>query len=323
MNLPSTLYALRWLIWDTFRQSLAARTFWLLLALSTVCIVFCLSVGITGKGIEKEEGDPELIGGDDKPFTGTNPGQGRLTLGFGTLRVGLFRDGRAAAHFLQVLLAKWVAGTAGTLLILIWTAGFIPEFLQPAHAAVQLAKPLPRWALLAGKYLGVLAFVGAHVCFFVGGTWVALGLRTGTWDMAYLLCIPLLLFHFAIVYSVSALLAVVTRSTVLCAFGSVLFWFVCCALNYIRHAIVAGSMPTSDVGRTLAEAGYWLLPKPADLTILLHRALHATAHFDLPREFEAVVRAGAFHPELSLLSSLLFTVVVLALAGVGFVRRDY
>src|SRR5262249_52441487 len=159
-----------------------------------------------------------LFGPDEKPFTGGNSG-GRLTLGFGLLRVGLFRDGPSAAHFLQALLGRWVAGTFGTLLVLVWTAGFIPEFLQPAHAAVQLVKPLPRWALLAGKYLGVLAFVGAQVVVFVAGTWAALGLRTGVWDLNYLLCIPLLLFQFAVVYSVSALLAVLTRSGVLCAIG--------------------------------------------------------------------------------------------------------
>src|SRR5205823_3143100 len=70
MNLPSTLFALRWLAWDTFRQSLAARSFWLLLALSGLCIVFCLGVGITGKGVERPPGEIELYGGDDQPFTG-------------------------------------------------------------------------------------------------------------------------------------------------------------------------------------------------------------------------------------------------------------
>src|SRR5437764_3407911 len=109
MTLPATIFALRWLVWDTFRQSLAARTFWLLLALSCVCIVFCLGVGIRGKGVVRPAGEVELFGGDDQPFTGLNPGSGQLTLGFGLLRVGLFRDAHSAAHFLQALLGRWVA----------------------------------------------------------------------------------------------------------------------------------------------------------------------------------------------------------------------
>lgn len=323
MTLPATLFALRWLIWDTFRQSLAARTFWLLLALSGMCIIFCLGVGVTGRGVQKPEGETELIGGDDQPFTGTNPGDGRLTLGFGLLRVGLPRDARTSVHFLQAVLGRWVGGAVGTLFLLIWTAGFLPEFLQPAHAAVQLAKPLPRSMLLAGKYLGVLAFVALQVAVFVGGTWLALGVRTGIWDVGYLLCAPLLLINFAVIYSVSALLAVATRNPVLCALGSVLFWFGCCFLNFARHALVTGSLTASSAVGQVAEVGYWLLPKPADFGMLLYRGLQSEAYFALPRELENVQRAGAFHPELSLLTSLAFAVGILAVAGLNFVRRDY
>src|SRR5580704_8787430 len=46
---------------------------------------------------------------------------------------------------------------AGLLLALLWTAGFLPTFLEPAHASILLAKPTPRWQLLVGKFVGVLA----------------------------------------------------------------------------------------------------------------------------------------------------------------------
>lgn len=323
MNLPTTLFALRWIIWDTFRQSLATRTFWLLLGLTGVVIVFCLGVGITGKGVEKPEGETELIGGDDKPFTGQNPGGGQLTLGFGLMRLSLFRDARTATHFLQVILARWVAGTFGTLLLLVWTAGFLPEFLQPAPAAVQLAKPLSRLTLLIGKYLGVLAFVAVQVVVFVGGTWLALGLSAGAWDMKYLLCAPILLFHFAVIFSVSTLIAVATRNAVLCALGSIAFWVLVCVLNYARHGLVVGTLTASDTVVRLAEVAYWVMPKPADLGMLLHRGLQTGLHFDLPKEFDAAQQAGALHPELSILTSFLFAVVMLGVAGLGLARRDY
>src|SRR5437764_1178461 len=80
--------------------------------------------------------------------------------------------------------------------------------------SVLLAKPTPRWMLLAGKYVGVLAFVLVHAMLFVGGTWLAIGVRTQVWDASYLYAIPLLLLHFAVFFSVSLLLAVCTRSTV-------------------------------------------------------------------------------------------------------------
>ena len=49
--------------------------------------------------------------------------------------------------------------------------------------------------------------------FTVGGVWVAIGLRTGFWTPHFLAVIPLLTFYFAILYAVSTLAAVLTRST--------------------------------------------------------------------------------------------------------------
>ena len=36
-----------------------------------------------------------------------------------------------AVHFVQTWLAGWIADTAGILLALLWTAGFLPTFLEP------------------------------------------------------------------------------------------------------------------------------------------------------------------------------------------------
>ena len=104
---------------------------------------------------------------------------GTLSLAFGAVRVAVARDVRAAVHFFQLILAAGVADTLGLLLTLVWTAGFLPGFLAPQAVAVLLAKPVPRWGLLAGKYVGVLAFVLAQAVYFVGGTWLALALADG------------------------------------------------------------------------------------------------------------------------------------------------
>ncbi len=206
-----------------------------------------------------------------------------------------------------------------------WTAGFLPTFLEPSAASVLLAKPAPRWSLLAGKYLGVLAFVGFQALVFVGGTWAALGLRTGVWDMAYLWCVPLLLVHFGVFFSFSALVAVCTRSTVACVIGSLLFWLLCWGLNYGRH-LVTGLPDAQAVPGSLAwlvEGGYWLLPKPADLGLILFDSLDAGHHFAKSLALHNVQEQGQFHPGLSVLSSLLFAAVMLYVAGRQLVTTDY
>jgi hypothetical protein len=182
---------------------------------------------------------------------------------------------------------------------------------------------------LAGKFLGVLAFVAFQETVFFVGTWVALGLRTGIWPAAYLVCIPLFLIHFTVVYSFSALMAVCTRSTVAAIFGAILFWFCCFAMNYGRHAVVAlpylePEMPFSAEIQGMTEAGYWILPKPGDMLIVLDQTLEASEHFDLlPAFFREVVKRQAVQLELALLTSLLFSVGILAVAARQFRTMDY
>ena len=77
-------------------------------------------------------------------------------------------------------LAAWVVHVAALLTALTATAGMLPAFLAPHSASVLLAKPAPRPLLLAGKFLGVLAFVAFHAAVLVGGSWLALAARSGT-----------------------------------------------------------------------------------------------------------------------------------------------
>src|SRR5262249_4520743 len=177
--------------------------------------------------------------------------------------------------------------------------------------------------------LGVLAFVGAQATLFFVGTWLALGLRTGFWHPAYLLGIPLLVVNFGGVYGFSVLLATWSRNTIACLFGSILFWLVSLGMNYGRHAALTWSSLAPDSPglprsfRFLIEVGYWILPKPADLIVMLDAAIGAREHFGKIQEFEYVQRHGQFFPELSVLSSLLFTVAILFVAARKLKTAEY
>jgi hypothetical protein len=334
MNLPTAILTIRWMFRDTLRQAFASGVFWLLIGVSLLCTVFCLSTRIQGGPISLQRpGElPEMLphntpaaDREKAARSGVEMVQGELTLGFGAIRIPLGRDGEDAVHLLQLLLAGGVADAFGLLLALVWTAGFLPAFLEPSAASVLLAKPIPRWSILAGKYLGILTFVGFQATVFVGGTWMALGLGTGVWSPSYLLCIPLLLLHFAIFFSCSALVAVCTRSTVACIFGSVLFWLVCWGLNYGHHALAATPelQNLSPAFRRLVEVTYWILPKPADLGMVLFDALQAGNSFSRLFAYETLQSRGAFDPELSVLSSVLFTLATLAVAGRQLQTTDY
>lgn len=332
LSSPVLLHTLYWLIYDTFRQALASRIFWIMLAVSGMCILFCLGISVESSLSPRLPGDTEMYDANNQPFTGAASRPGSISLLYGFMRVDHNRHVEDAVQFIEVILASLVAGVLGFVLTLIWTAGFVPEFLQPSAASVLLAKPAPRSALLAGKYLGVVAFVAFQVFVFFGGTYLALSLRTGVWNPGYLAAIPLFVLHFAVIYSFVVFLAVLTRSTVACIFGSILFWLLCWGMNVGRHFTVGfeqlshGTGRLGNLSRSMVEIGYWVLPKPADILVLLEQGLGAGAHtgtISSQPEFQAVINAGRFAPELSILASLAFAAGLLIIAARQLGKTDY
>jgi len=190
---------------------------------------------------------------------------------------------------------------------------------------VLIAKPMPRWALLLVKYLGLLAFVLFQASLFVGLTWFALALKLGVWDMRYLACIPLLVLHFAIFFGFSVFIAVCTRSTVACVIGSILFWLICWGMNFGRHAylLTPELHATGGVLGFFVEAGYWIMPKPADMGMVLFDAMSAGDYFGRVLDVNRLEKMGGFHPELSIITSLVFTAVLLAISAREFRKTDY
>ncbi|MFO0809447.1 MAG: ABC transporter permease subunit [Gemmataceae bacterium] len=230
---------------------------------------------------------------------------GELSILFGAIRAPLKRTRVEAVRMVEVYLAAGIADTFGVLLALLWTAGFLPAFLDPAAASVLLAKPIPRWALLGGKFAGILAVVMLCAAAYLAATYVALGIVTRVWDGRYLVALPILIVHFFAFFSLSAVLAVWTRSAVLAGLGTVLTWLGCWAIN---SAYATGS------GRPTAVA-YWLLPKPVDLSALLFQ-VQQTSGSGAPEHF-----VGS--PEAAIVTSLAMPLVGLVVAARLFHRAEY
>jgi hypothetical protein len=331
MNLPAGLRTVRWMVWDTVRQSLSTKLFWVMTAAAAVAILFCLSVRVTGDArVALPEGVPDIripkreaerLGPDkvDVPVV-----SGEVSVGFGLMTVPLGRSREDAVQFLQLMIAGGVADTLGVLLALLWTAGFLPTFLEPQSASVLLSKPSPRWAILVGKYLGVVGFVAVQAVMFIGGTWLALGLVTGVWTGAYWLAVPLLVTNFAVFYAVSAFLAVWTRSTVAAAFGTLLFWIVCWTINYVHWKFVQiGPAGLSSSGSFFVDMAYWLFPKPLDFGGIFHETMNAGGFSVMVPELANAREAGKFFPAASVGSSLAFSAAALAVAGYEFEQAEY
>ena len=260
------------------------------------------------------------------------PEDGTPVAAFWLFPLQISREPEREVSILFTVFSSWVGGPIGILVALIFAAGFVPEALQPSNASILLSKPTPRWLVLLGKHLGVVCFIGLHTAIFFLGTWIALGLRTGVWHAEYLIGIPLMIFHFATVYSFSLLIAVLTRSTMACVVGSVLFWIVCYCVNYGRHFAVAfefmnpGAPPLPSFTVFLAELGYWLLPKPLDLTILLEMSLNLGADMATladKQPVETVLQKERFYPIGVILSSCIFPIFSLWASASQLAKTDY
>ncbi len=349
MNFPVALLTIYWMIRDTFRQSLASRLFWVMLGLSALCIAFCFSIRVSGGErlpqspadpawrLPREEAERKARELKERELRykdasieeilrqeGIDVASGEIAFAFGAASAPLGKDRLDAVRYVQILLANVVADTTGILLAILWTAGFLPTFLEPSAITVLLAKPVPRWSLLVGKYLGVMVFLALQAGFFVLGTWFALGVATGIWDARYLFAFPVLLIHFGTFFSVSALLAVATRSTVVCALGTMVFWFICWGINYGRHALLVFDLSqTSRVANQIIDIAYWILPKPMDFNIILVQALDALTVSSVLDISQKLIDRGLFQPHYAVLSGGAFIAVVLASASYEFSKMDY
>lgn len=332
MNLPEAIRTVRWMVRDTFRQSLHTKLFWVMLGVTAVCTAFCASVRVSGAPV-RAEGDPlytlpkdeaKRIGEAEVLGDGVQIKGGEISFGFGAVKAPVGKTKEDSVRFVQVWVAGVVADSLGVLLALIWTAGFLPTFLEPHSATVLLAKPAPRWAVLVGKYLGVVGFVAVQAVLFVGGTWFALAVATGVWDAAYWLAVPLLVVNFAIFYAVSAFIAVCTRSTVAAAFGALLFWVLCWAMNFTHHHLTTD--PVSGLGggaKFLLDTGYWFLPKPLDLSGIFFDAMNANGLYSQADELTLLKASGRFHPEASVAASAGFAAATLGFAAYELHMTDY
>jgi ABC-type transport system involved in multi-copper enzyme maturation permease subunit len=106
------------------------------------------------------------------------------------------------------------------------TAGVIPDSLEKGTVDLYLSKPIARWELLLGKYLGAIASIFVNVLYFMLGAWLIFGLKCQMWDVQLLLATGTITFMFACLYAIVTFLAVMSRNTAVTIILTYLFLFI-------------------------------------------------------------------------------------------------
>jgi ABC-type transport system involved in multi-copper enzyme maturation permease subunit len=220
-----------------------------------------------------------------------------------------------------------LGGAVALLIGLIITSFFIPNMLRKGSVDLIISKPVGRTQLLIYKYIGGLTFVFLVTTYTVGGIWLAIALRSGFWDPGFLAVIPILTFTFAIIYAMSTLVAVFTRSAVaamIVSIGFMLFLYIVGQVKTIFDVIrVERSERMPEWAYTLVDTLNNVLPRYKDLDKLTSKMIG-----------EGTLTQGEFRmSQIGLVQmpswtgtfgvSLLFIALVLAISCWRFNKRDY
>lgn len=268
------------LVRDTFREALARKVFWGLFGLSTALILFFLFI----MRIDVVEG-------------------ARAT-------VSLFGQPSGKATEVSKLVRQVHAGMASFLysaamfLAVFASAGLVPTIFEAGRIELLLSKPVARYHILLGRYLGNLLVVTLNICYLVAGVWLIFGWKTGVWNRSFLNAILTSAFMFAVLLSAIILVSVLSESAALAIM--IAFGLMVVSPILAQHEIMV-KLLSSEWSRQVWKGLYYALPKV----------------FDVGRMNMDLVMGRPVGSLAPLWSSAAFAVVMLGAGVYSFSKRNF
>ncbi len=146
-------------------------------------------------------------------------------------------DEKSLADLIKLIVAgttNFVGATIGVFVAILVTASIIPNMFDAGSVNLLFSKPISRPLMYLSKFLGGCAFVLINATYLIVGLWLIVGWRFGVWHERFLYAIPVLMFLFAVYYSVSAFAGLIWRNTIMCVVASILFWLICFTVGQVH-----------------------------------------------------------------------------------------
>lgn len=201
---------------DAYRELNARKLFWITMALNLLAVAVFALLGINKDGVTFLH------------FTFESP-----ILNSRIIAPEVFYKYYFTALGIPVWLS-WVV----SILALVSTAGMFPDLISGGVIETMLSRPISRPRLFLSKYLAGLLFVGLQVGVFSFGVFVVILVRGHSYSPSVLLAIPIVLAFFSYLFSVCALLGLVTRSTLAALLVTMLLWFTLFLVNKTNATFV-------------------------------------------------------------------------------------
>lgn len=206
------------LLVDAYRELNSKKLFWISLAISGLIVAAFALIGVTPTGIKFVVWDIDL------PFMQA---------------LDLKPERFYKLLFTNFGLGFWLAWL-GTILALVSTAGLIPDFIASGAVELTLSKPVSRIRLFLTKFACGLLFVTLQVTVFTAASFLVIGIKGGVWEPGLFLAVPIVVIFFSYLFSICALLGLLTRSTIASLLLTLLVWLFLFALNAADIGILQG-----------------------------------------------------------------------------------
>jgi hypothetical protein len=135
-------------------------------------------------------------------------------------------------------ISSFFLGYLGLFAGIIVTSNVIPQTFEPGAVDLLLSKPVNRMGVYISKFLGGCLFVLLNTTLLLGGMWLMTGLRHGVWIHSLVLCIPVFLFWFMVFFSISALVGLIWRNSIVAVCVTIGVWGLCAVLSFVKNQVI-------------------------------------------------------------------------------------
>jgi len=225
----------------TLRESLAKKTFmgfFVIITIVHLLFIFALNVDIVSGG------------------------QAALSL-FGKEAPRAIDMEKLMFGFKQVMSALAVLMLTGGIFLAIFATGsLMPNMLEKGSVDLLLSRPMARWQLLLGRYLGAVGLVAINVAYMTAGVWLIISLKIGLWHWPFLASGLIIIVVFAILFAIMTFVGVTVRNSGVAMMAA---WFVMffSPLLFQRDKIYA--LLSKKIWQWLLDGIYYITPRTFEL----------------------------------------------------------
>ncbi|MBD3223981.1 MAG: hypothetical protein GF313_04590 [Caldithrix sp.] len=214
----------------------------------------------------------------------------------------------------RVELEKIIYGIEGAIAVLLFSGGIFlslfatlnltPSLLEEGYIDLFISKPLHRWQILLGRYLGGLSIVAFNILYLIIFSGIILSTKSGIWNSGFFLAGLIIILTFATLYALMTFINICGGNGPVALMITYFIIFIS-PLLLQRDRIYA--LLSSKFYAYFLDGLYYILPKTAELGNLTQK----------------VVRDATINSWMPVWSSVLFIVVTMLLSFLIFNKKDF